>query len=351
MEGAMRESTDRVIFFQRLAQAPYKFDFYQALRRVECFYAELPRLGKGMRPVDEPIRLAQEPSMTFAPATLSAFAPPTADRPARLEVRFFGLLGPNGPLPLHLTEHARERMFHANDPTFVRFLDILHHRFLLLFYRAWAQAQPTVSLDRPREDRFATYIGSLIGQAGVKVRGRDAIDDSAKLYFAGLLSRQTRNRDGLAALLTGYFRVPSVIEEFSGHWMHLPVGERTRLGSMSEGAQVGIGAVLGARVWDRQHKIRLRLGPMPLVLYERFLPGGLAAARLVHWLKQYLGLDLEWDARLVLKRNEVPQLRPGRYGRLGWTTWLGTKAHEKDADKLILGVARLAGVSKAAMPR
>ncbi len=346
----MRESPDRVAFFRRMAEAPFKFDFYQTLRRMECFYADLPRLGKGMRPVDEPVRLAQEPSMTFAPATLSAFAPATADRAARLEVRFFGLLGPNGPLPLHLTEHARERMFHANDPTFVRFLDILHHRFLLLFYRAWAQAQPTVSLDRPREDRFATYIGSLIGLAGEKVRGRDKIDDSAKLYFSGLLSRQTRNRDGLAALLTGFFRVPSAIEEFSGHWMHLPAGERTRLGSMSEGAQVGIGAVLGARVWDRQHKIRLQLGPMTLVQYERFLPGGLAAERLVHWLRQYLGLDLEWDARLLLKRDEVPQLRPGRYGRLGWTTWLGTKAHKKDPDKLILGAVRLAGVSKAGIP-
>lgn len=338
----MRESSDRIAFLSRMQEAPFKFDFYQTLRRMECFYADLPRLGKAMRPVDEPIRLAQEPSMAFAPATLSAFTPATATLPARLDVRFFGLLGPNGPLPLHLTEHARERLLHANDPTFVRFLDILHHRFLLLFYRAWAQAQPTVSLDRPQGDRFSIYIGSLIGLAGEKVRERDSVGDFAKLYFAGVLSRQTRNRDGLAALLAGFFKVPSAIEEFSGHWMQLPVSERTRLGSMSEGAQVGIGAVLGARVWDRQHKIRLRLGPMTLAQYERFLPGGLAAERLVHWLRQYLGLDLDWDARMVLKRDEVPKLCIGKYGRLGWTTWLGAKSRGADTDKLVLGAARLA---------
>lgn len=72
-----------------------------------------------------------------------------------MEVRFFGMLGPNGPLPLHLTEYARSRSIHAGDQTLVRFLDIFHHRFMALFYRAWAQAQPTVSLDRPGEDRFS----------------------------------------------------------------------------------------------------------------------------------------------------------------------------------------------------
>ena len=321
----MRESPDRVAFFRRMADEPFKLDFYQALRRLECFYPDKPRLGKGMRPSDEVIRLGQEPSMAFAPATLSAFLPPTAGRAGRLEVRFFGLLGPNGPLPLHLTEHARERLFHAGDPTFVRFLDVMHHRFLLLFYRAWAQAQPTVSLDRPKEDRFSTYLGALVGQAGDKVRHRDSIGDYSKLYLAGVLGRQVRNRDGLMALLKAYFRVPSQVEEFVGHWMRLPERERTRLGSNTDGAQLGVGAVIGARVWDRQHKIRIRLGPLKLAQYERFLPGGKAAERLVHWLRQYLGLDLEWDVRLELVRGEVPHAQTGQVtggwaGRRGWAS-------------------------------
>ncbi|MBN9253008.1 MAG: type VI secretion system baseplate subunit TssG, partial [Mesorhizobium sp.] len=34
-----------------------------------------------------------------------------------------------------------------------------------LFYRSWADAQPTVQLDRPEEDRFQLYMGALVGLA------------------------------------------------------------------------------------------------------------------------------------------------------------------------------------------
>ena len=72
-------------------------------------------------------------------------------------MRLFGLFGPNGPLPIHLTEYARERLQHGGDATLCRFLDVFHHRFLALFYKAWAQAQPHVNRDRPAQDRFVVY--------------------------------------------------------------------------------------------------------------------------------------------------------------------------------------------------
>lgn len=42
----MRESPDRVAFFRRMAEEPFKLDFYQALRRLECFYPDKPRLAR-----------------------------------------------------------------------------------------------------------------------------------------------------------------------------------------------------------------------------------------------------------------------------------------------------------------
>lgn len=337
----MRGAPDPLSYFRMLEDQPFSFDFFQALRRIECLYPNKPRLGKGLRPIDEPLRLAQEPSMAFAPSTLSSCSLPQGDKPGRIEARFFGLLGPNGPLPLHLTEHARVRLLNAGDPTFAHFLDMFNHRFMLFFYRAWAQARPTVSLDRPHDDRFAVYIGALEGIAGSKLRQRDDIGDFAKLYFAGLLGRQVRNRDGLVALLTSYFQVPVQVEEFVGHWMRLPPREQTRLCTADPGAQLGRGAVLGARIWDRQHKFRIWLGPLTLSQYESFLPGGKAIARLVAWVRQYFCFEFEWDVRLVLARTEVPKLHLGQFGRLGWTTWLGARPAATDAEDLTLDAERL----------
>ena len=115
MAGEDRDAAAALALTEQLRQAPYKFDFYQALRRFECAYADKPRLGQSQRPVDDPLRLGQEPSLGFAPASLAAFTPGQGGLPGRLNVNFFGLLGPNGPLPLHLTEHARDRLRNIHD--------------------------------------------------------------------------------------------------------------------------------------------------------------------------------------------------------------------------------------------
>jgi type VI secretion system protein ImpH len=326
--------TDALALFAALADAPYRHDFYQTLRRLECLYDPKPRWGQARRPVDEPVRLGQEPDLAFAPAPIAALEPGHDGMPPRLQVRLFGLLGPNGPLPIHITEYARERLRHAGDPTLSRFLDLLHHRFLALFYRAWAQAQPHVNRDRPKDDRFATYVGAFAGLAPAAFRDRDAVPDVAKLFHVGTLIRQARNADGLRTILEHFFRVPVRIEPFVGHWMGLASRERTYLSG--EGARLGEGAVLGSRVWDRQHKFRVHLGPLGFAQYQSFLPGGRLLGQLAAWVRLYLDFELEWDVRLSLDRGDIPPMRLGGGRRLGWTSWLGRRDANKDAEDLCL---------------
>ena len=317
----MGRETDAVAFFAELARAPYAFDFYQTLRRLECLFDDRPRWGEALRPMDEPVRLGQAADLGFAPAPLATFDPGQGGSRPRLQVRLFGLLGPNGPMPLHLTEYVRDRLRNASDPTAARFLDLVNHRFLALFYRAWAQAQPHVNRDRPDRDRFAGYIGSFVGIGLDTLRHRDTIPDESKLFFSGALIRHVRNADGLSAILGHFFRVPVEIEEFVGHWLALGPAERTYLGRA--GARLGAGAVAGREVWDRQHKFRIHLGPLTPDQYERFLPGGLLLRKLVDWVRFYFGFELEWDVRLGLRTPEAPPLVLGAGRRLGWTTWLG----------------------------
>jgi type VI secretion system protein ImpH len=330
----MGRETDALVLFAALSEAPWRHDFYQTLRRLECIFADDPRWGEAKKPAQERVRLGQAPDLAFAPAPLASFSAERAGEPPRLQVHLFGLLGPNGPLPLHITEYARERLRHAGDPTLSRFLDLLHHRFIALFYRAWAQAQPHVNRDRPADDRFAAYIGAFAGIAPPAVRDRDAVPDLARQFHAGTLVRQVRNAEGLAAVLHHFFQVPVRLREFVGHWMAL--GPRERTCFSQDGARLGQGAVLGASVWDRQHKFRLEFGPLSLAQYESFLPGGAMLSPLVAWVRTYLCFELAWDVRLVLRENEAPRLSLGRAGRLGWTTWLGRRRAGSDADDLCL---------------
>jgi type VI secretion system protein ImpH len=325
----------RGAFLAALAAAPEAFDFYQALRRIEALYADSPRLGTAPRPAQEPVRLGQEPSLAFAPATLAAFEPATAARPARLVSRFFGLFGPNGPLPLHLTEYAYERRHNLHDPTIARFADLFHHRMLSLFYRAWAAAQPTVAYDRPQRDSFAVYVGALFGLGTAEMRDRDAMPDLAKLHFAGRLAAQARNAEGLQALISAFFTVPVRIEEFVGEWLTLPADARCLLGRSRETGGLGTTATVGGRVWSAHHKFRIVVGPMRFAEYERLLPGGDSLARLTAIVRNYAGDELSWDVNLVLREDEVPALSLGRQGRLGWTTWLGRRTG-RDLDDLKL---------------
>lgn len=329
-------------WLKRLSAEPYRFDFYQTLRRIESSHPHLPRLGEALRPSDEPIRISQPADLTFAPAPLHGLQIPVNGKP-RLTQRIFGLLGPNGPLPLHMTELTRERAAHNADLGLQRFIDLLNHRFTLLFYRAWAQAQPTLSQDRPNDQQFTRRLGALSGIGSETLLNRDAAGDAPKLHFTGRLARQTRDADGLLNWVRSEFDAAVRIEQWCGHWMPLAREERSRIRAVGRpgiGQQLGQGAVLGASVWDVQSKFRIVIGPVREARYHAFLPGGSDLAKLQAMVRQWVGLEYEWDVRLILARQDVPHLRIGRNGELGRSCWLGKFKKPGDADDLVIDVER-----------
>jgi len=319
-----------------LQDRPYDFDFFQAVRRLECINSNLPRIGHSRRPQNDPVRFCQNVSLAFAPSTISAYSEATDQDPAKMTVNFFGLLGQGGPMPLVITEYIYDRLQNHKDRTLAVFLDIFHHRMISLFYRAWACNQQCVSYDRKDEDRFAVYIGSLFGIGDDSFRNRDALPDVAKLHYSGHLVCQTRNVEGLKEILEDYFDVTVDIQQFVGQWIELPRNYLCQLGSYCENAVLGSTLILGRCFWECQQKFRIKLGPMNLPRYQAFLPGSDSIKRLIAWIKNYVGDEFLWEIQLILKASGVPRLCLGRMGQLGWSSWLGARESRKDADDLVL---------------
>lgn len=325
MADENRTAFDRVKWLSTLAENPYGFDFHQALRRVEVAFRELPRWGEARKPKDEPLRLGQDPSFEFMPSAVRGFIAATDAAKARLTVGFLGLFGTQGALPIHLTEYARERIRQVGDHTFAAFVDLFHHRMLVLFHRAWAKSRAVVSRDRPESDAFRTYVGAAFGLGLPTQANADAAPDLAKLHFGGLFAMASRPPDGLRAVLNGYFGLPVSIREFMGEWLDLHDEDRFRLGYSQRVSSLGRSTVLGRRVFSRSHKFRVVLGPLGDADFAAFLPGTPALSELSALVRAYAGPELNWDLELLPAQDALTELRLGRAGLLGLTAVIGKR--------------------------
>lgn len=335
----MAADPDRDAAFQalldRIEAEPWAFDLYQVLRRVEALHPGRPRLGDASRPGDEPVRLGQRAELAFEPATLAGLAR-SPHHPPRLQVQVAGLWGPHGAMPLHLTELARDRERNHGDPTLARFADLFHHRLMLFFYRAWRQAQPAASHDRPESDRFRLYVGALIGHGGAPWWTDRGLPSAAPRHRAGQLARSSRGAEAVADVLADWFRVPVEVVQFVPDWLEMPEASRTRLGARDGSAALGAGAVCGARVRDCQHQIEVRIGPMGRDRYDDFLPGGRSLRALRAWMRTLTADEWRWRVRLLLAPQAVPSASLGGGTRLGLTGWLHGPPRARPADDLRL---------------
>ena len=314
----------------RLTAEPYQFGFFQALRRIEAANPECPGFGRSRRAAQDPLRLGQAASLSFASSTLAAVQPATGERPARLLQNFHGVFGPNGPLPVHLTEYAMERRLSHHDPTFERFCDAFHHRMLSLFFRIRANADPAISEDRPAENRFRTYVGALIGLGTPALRDQDACSDQAKLFHAGHYANQKRSPSALLGIVAQQFSMPVELREFEPEWLELPEESRLYLGMAPDTGRLGVNTVIGARTWERQFRFALAFGPVTREQFESLLPDRPAPARLAALVRNFVGFEFSWEYRVVVREDERPVACLGRYGQLGWSSWLSGRQRDPD---------------------
>ena len=305
-----------------LSERIRSFDFVAAVRRLENAHSEKPRVGEAVRIRDDVVRLSQSVSLGFQGTALHSLTATKGAHAHRMHVNFLGLLGSNGPMPLHYTEYADQRARHHADPTFREFLDLFNHRMLSLFYRASVQFDPAVSFDRPGNNTYADILGAVCGILPEAATNRDAIQDSTKRHYPGWFCSTAKSPDGIVAIVGDYFDLPVSVREWVGGWLPLPKSAEARLGQDKQSIQLGRALYIGKRIWSIRHKFHVQLGLLDWNTFSSFKPGGPRANKLYDLIRNYVGDEWDWDLELKLKGSEVRPLRLDRQSTLGFDSWM-----------------------------
>lgn len=333
---------------QCLAEEPYRFDFFQAVRLLE----QTPRddsdeparkaVGREHSPRDEAVRFRALPSHTFPPGEIAALDSDGDQRPPEMVVSFMGMTGPSGVLPQHYTQLVIDRL-RFKDHALRDMLDLFNHRAVSLFYRAWRKYRFYVEFEREakqgQEDLFTSCLYCLVGYGTPELRRRQELPDEAFLNYAGHFAHWPRSAISLELMVGDYFELDVSIEQFVGQWLYLDQADQSRTPNPAdyEGCNnmLGNNVVVGERVWSIENKFRVQLGPLDYAEFLRFSPEGDGLVDLCQLVRSYAGPDYDFDVQPILKAEDVPPLQLAGEGdpacNLGWNTWLSSSPFTEDA--------------------
>ena len=179
--------------------------------RVEADDPDQPRIGRSVHAGEDPVRLGQEPSLAFAPATLAEPATGKDGGPLRdLRVLVLRPVRAERAAAPALSEYARDRLKNYGDPTLVRFARHLPPPAAVALLPGLgagaADGEPGPAVGGPvRRLRRRRCSGSGMPA----LRNRDALPDVAKLFFAGASPPRRGTRRGSASMISAFFSMPS----------------------------------------------------------------------------------------------------------------------------------------------
>lgn len=318
----MRAAREPLI--ERLLAEPQRFEFFQAVRLLLQWLEEQgvpPRLA-----FEQHLRFPNSLSLSFPASQVEALEqaalPGTAAPQFRLTSGFMSLLGAHGTLPVHYTERIQAWQASQLEPELAQapraFLDMFSTRMLGLFYGAWRKYRIEHAVQAPRD----AYLPLLLALASLPPASRaPGVRAETLARYAGVLRQRPASAAMLARVLSDHFGVGVAVLEGVGHWDPLLPAEQSRLG-LNHGL-LGQCAVLGARSWRPDLRVRVRIGPLDRSQFERFLPQGAAARALRTLLGLFATPTLSYEIVLVLRRDALRPARlenPGR--RLGVDSYL-----------------------------
>lgn len=336
---------------QQLLLAPHGFQFFQAMRLIEHTLAGQTGLDVDWVPAH--VRFQSTLSMGYPSAEIQELQAWSSDgdpldreeaiehaistesiSQIRITPAFMGMLGPYGALPLHYSELIAQREIYQRDRAARAFFDIFTTRALALHYAAWKKYRLAIQHELDPKTQFIPLLLSFsgMGTPGLRQRlvdGQGDVFDHALAYYAGHVHQRPVSAEVLGHLLREYFNVPVAVEQFVGAWYQVPQGQVSRLGMNK--ARLGVNALLGRRVWQRDLRLKIQIGPLQREQYEAFLPEGQAAQALAKWLTLLTGKQLEYEIRLLLRAEDIKGCEISAPGgsRLGWNSYLSTQPEQE----------------------
>lgn len=349
MSAKKRRSHPSLI--ERLRTEPYRFEFFQAVRLLLTQYRRRSSVHE-QDTLGQVIRFRSSISLAFPPSEIESLefdwqqndageAQAHCFNGVTLTPSFIGLTGPMGVLPRHYTQHVAEREIYHRDTATRAFLDIFTTRAVALFYQSWMKSRLHLQYETDRKNKFLPMVLSLagLGLAGMRERlgnGSNGIADESLAYYASALRQRPQSVQWFSHVIADYFQVRCGVEQFVGQWIRLPGQEVTCLGESN--CVLGQTSFCGARVWDRQNKVRLTIGPMRKKQFDAFLPGGDAARNLKQFFHLMVGATFDCEVRLILDKRDIAAAALGGAAgnvRLGWSGWVKSREIESDFDDAV----------------
>jgi type VI secretion system protein ImpH len=304
---------------ERLFREFHRFSFFQAVHLLERLEQGAQALGESMVPGREAVRFSVKPDLSFPASDITGLAEGVKGGPADMSVAFLGLTGPSGVLPYWYTELAIERL-KEKDTSLTAFLDIFHHRLVSLFYLAWKKQRFPENYQRGGNDRLTGYLLSLCGLGTRGLVERIGLSPESLAFYTGHFSTRSPSVAGIEAAVSYLAGVNAEVVQFVERIIALSEEDHTRIGTAN--ARLGEDALCGSYVWDCETKFRVELGPMGYDEFRRFLPGGSMLSPIFSLVRYRVGMEYEFDLRIILARDEVPPCALGGDSRLGMTSWL-----------------------------
>jgi type VI secretion system protein ImpH len=345
---------------ERLFKEPYRFEYFQALRVLELWLKRHGIPEQGL--ISNILRFQNSISLSFPPSQIEALhlerreiendeqagsaAPQAATlKHIRITPSFMGLLGGHGALPAHYTELIAEHQIKHKDEGPRAFLDIFSNRSLALFHEAWRKYRLELKYQVDGKDRFLPLLLALAGLSPASLRKRLAGDKHGRVldesigYFAASMRQRPASATQITRVLSEYFGQPVRAEQFVGCWYEVPLAHQTALGAPN--ALLSASALAGARVWQRDLRLKLAIGPLDYAAFNTFLPGGAAAKALKTMLTMFTGVTLEYEVELVLRAADVKgaSLAADNPSYLGWDSYLvaGRQTQDRNDVRYVIG--------------